>query len=74
MLAKMTSKNQLTLPKAILKAVEKSDYFDVAEEGGRIVLTPVRISQANAVRSKLRELGVTEADIPDAISWSRRPA
>ncbi|MBF0095287.1 MAG: AbrB/MazE/SpoVT family DNA-binding domain-containing protein, partial [Alphaproteobacteria bacterium] len=38
MLAKLTSKNQLTLPKAVLAAVHGAEYFDVIEENGRIVL------------------------------------
>ena len=40
-LAKRTSKNQLTLPKAVLEAVGIADFYDVATENGRIVLTPV---------------------------------
>ena len=38
MLAKLTSKNQLTLPQAVISAFPDIDYFDVAEENGRIVL------------------------------------
>lgn len=71
MLAKMTSKNQLTLPKAVTAAVEASDYFDVTAENGRIVLTPVRINRADGVRAKLAELGLTDADLSDAVAWAR---
>ncbi len=71
MLAKMTSKNQLTLPKAVTAAVEASDYFDVTTENGRIVLTPVRINRADGVRAKLAELGLTDADLSDAVAWAR---
>ncbi|CAA7617990.1 conserved hypothetical protein [Candidatus Terasakiella magnetica] len=73
MLAKLTSKNQLTLPKAVVAAVQGTEYFDVIEENGRIVLTPVRINRADAVRAKLEELKLSEADIADAVSWARRP-
>jgi hypothetical protein len=73
MLAKLTSKNQLTLPKAVVSAVQGTEYFDVIEENGRIVLTPVRINRADAVRAKLEELKLSEADIADAVSWARRP-
>ncbi|MBF0166948.1 MAG: AbrB/MazE/SpoVT family DNA-binding domain-containing protein [Alphaproteobacteria bacterium] len=72
MLAKLTSKNQLTLPKAIVNAVEKTDYFDVAEVDGCIVLTPVRLSRADAVRTKLAALGIVEEDVADAVAWARR--
>jgi bifunctional DNA-binding transcriptional regulator/antitoxin component of YhaV-PrlF toxin-antitoxin module len=71
MLAKLTSKNQLTLPKAVLETVGKADYFDVTEEGGRIVLTPVRITRADAVRGKLKQLGIGEDDVKAAVAWAR---
>lgn len=38
---------------------------------GRIVLTPVRIHRADAVRAKLADLGITEADVADAVAWAR---
>ncbi len=72
MLAKLTSKNQLALPKAVLSDFKDVEYFDVTEENGRIVLTPVRFTQAGAVRAKLAELGLSEADIAEAVVWSRR--
>ena len=71
MLAKLTSKNQLTLPKAITTAVGASRYFEVKAENGQIVLTPVRIQRADAVRAKLAELGLGEADVADAVRWAR---
>ncbi|MGE0256334.1 MAG: AbrB/MazE/SpoVT family DNA-binding domain-containing protein [Alphaproteobacteria bacterium] len=67
MLAKLTSKNQLTLPKAVLAPYEGIAYFEVSDEDGRIVLTPVRIGRADAVRAKLAELGITEADATAAV-------
>jgi len=72
MLAKLTSKNQLTLPKSVVSSVDVTEYFDVTVENGRIILTPVRIQQARAVRDKLEELGITEQDIDDAVDWARR--
>ncbi len=74
MLAKLTAKNQLTLPKDVIKDFPKAEYFDVIAEGGRIVLTPVRISGADAVRDKLEALGITEQDVKDAVKWARRKA
>ena len=73
MLAKLTAKNQLTLPKAIVSAVQSTEYFDVTEENGRIMLTPVRINRADAVRAKLAELGIADSDVADAVAWARRP-
>ena len=72
MLAKLTSKNQLTLPKSITKAIGDSEYFDVKVEGGQIILTPVKIQRADAVRSKLAALNLSEQDIADAVDWARK--
>ena len=71
MLAKLTSKNQLTLPKAVLSFCDGTEYFDVSEDNGRIILTPVRLNRADAVRSKLADLGITEEDLAAAMSWAR---
>ena len=71
MLAKMTHKNQLTLPKAVTKAVGDPQYFEVQAVQGQIILTPVRIQRADAVRAKLAELKLSEQDIDDAIAWAR---
>lgn len=74
MLAKLTSKNQLTLPKAVLASCRGTRYFDVTEDNGRIVLTPVRINRADAVRAKLADLGMTEDDVAGAVAWAREGA
>jgi hypothetical protein len=71
MLAKITSKNQLTLPKAAVQAVGAAEYFDVAVREGQIVLTPVRIQRGDAVRAKLAALGLGEGDVADAVRWVR---
>ena len=73
MLAKITAKNQLTLPKAITNAIGPVEYFDVQTKDGQIVLTPVRIQRADAVMAELAALGLTEQDVVDAVSWARRP-
>jgi len=72
MLAKVTAKNQLTLPKSITNAVGPAEYFDVEAKDGQIVLTPVRIQRADAVRAKLAELNLTEEDVTTAVAWARR--
>lgn len=72
MLAKLTSKNQLTLPKDIVSSFPGVSYFEVSERSGRIVLSPVRLNQGDAVRRKLRELGITNRDVQEAIRWARR--
>ncbi len=74
MLAKITSKNQLTLPKSVTQAVGATEYFDVEVRAGQIVLTPVRIQRGDAVRAKLAELDLTPADVADAVAWARSAA
>ena len=71
MLAKMTTKNQLTLPKSVTSAVGAGEYFDVQVRNGQIVLTPVRIQRADAIRAKLAEFDLDERDINDAVAWAR---
>ena len=71
MLAKMTTKNQLTLPKAVTKAVGDPRYYDIRAKDGQIILTPVRIQRADAVRAKLAELEISEQDMEDAVTWAR---
>ena len=71
MLAKLTSKNQLTLPKSVTNALEPTEYFEVKVENGQIILTPVRIQRADAVRSKLADLDLSEQDIANAVAWAR---
>jgi hypothetical protein len=76
MLAKKTSKNQLTLPKEIVKEFPDIDYFDVMVSGRKIVLTPVKINPLDAplssIREKMSKLGITEADVAKAVAWARK--
>jgi hypothetical protein len=72
MLAKKTSKNQITLPKAVVGKFPDVDYFDVQAEKGRIVLLPVTIGRADAVREKLADLGIDHQDVADAVKWARK--
>ena len=73
MLAKITSKNQLTLPKSVTQAVGATEYFDVEARAGQIILTPVRIQRGDAVRAKLAELDLTADDMAAAVAWARAP-
>jgi hypothetical protein len=70
MLAKIAAKNQLTLPKSITNAVGATEYVEFKVKDGQIILTPVRIQGADAVRAKLSELDLTEQDMTDAVAWS----
>jgi hypothetical protein len=71
MLAKMTVKNQLTLPKAVATRFRGVEYFDVSTDGASIVLKPLQRSRADEVRMRLAELGIVEQDVDDAVKWAR---
>jgi hypothetical protein len=74
MLAKKSSKNQITLPKAIAASFKGVEYFEVSTEKGRIILEPVRTTRGSEVRSRLESLGIRETDIDEAIEYARGPS
>ena len=76
MLVKKTSKNQITLPKEIIKNFPQIEYFVAKVEDGKIILTPVKIVSANItlekIREKIKSLGITEEDVKEAVKWARK--
>ncbi|MGH9617686.1 MAG: hypothetical protein ACRD28_13180 [Acidobacteriaceae bacterium] len=74
MLAKKTSKNQITLPKAVITRFSSVEYFDVTTDGVSIVLRPLQKSRAEEVRTRLAALGVDEGDVAAAVAWARKKA
>ncbi len=72
MLAKLTSKNQLTLPKAVVGKFPGARYFEVRAEKGRIVLVPAKLTSLEGLWSKIESLGITEKDVEDAVRWARK--
>ncbi|HPA73687.1 MAG TPA: AbrB/MazE/SpoVT family DNA-binding domain-containing protein [Spirochaetota bacterium] len=76
MLAKKTSKNQLTLPGEIVKEFPGINYFDVDLRAGKIVLTPVVMRPVDetlsGIREKVKKLGIAEKDVDAAIGWARK--
>ncbi|MFZ1085119.1 MAG: hypothetical protein WAN35_09165 [Terracidiphilus sp.] len=72
MLAKLTVKNQLTLPKAIVTQFKGVEHFDVSTDGSAITLKPLRRSRLEEIQDKLARLGITEQDVTDAIAWARQ--
>lgn len=72
MLAKMTSKNRITLPKAVVEDFPGTRYFEIRSADGRIVLTPVRNGSADAVREKLASRGIRERNVAAAVTWARK--
>jgi hypothetical protein len=76
MLAKKTSKNQVTLPRDIAKQFPQIEYFDVVVKDSKIILSPVKIRPVDAtladIRNKMERRGISEADVKDAVTWARK--
>jgi hypothetical protein len=73
-LIKINDKNQITLPKSLMQALGAAEYFDVQARDGQLILTPVRLVTADAVRAKLAELGISATDSAAAVDWARTQA
>ncbi|PIP42938.1 MAG: AbrB family transcriptional regulator [Deltaproteobacteria bacterium CG23_combo_of_CG06-09_8_20_14_all_60_8] len=54
MLAKVTSKNQLTIPKAIMKLLPRVYCFDVEPRDGGVTMRPAQVSATDTetIRAK----------------------
>ena len=76
MLVKKTSKNQITLPKEVLKRFPSAEYFEVRAEEDRIVLIPVKAVPSSMtiekIREKIKRTGLTGKDIEEAVKWARK--
>ncbi|MBI5586273.1 MAG: AbrB/MazE/SpoVT family DNA-binding domain-containing protein [Deltaproteobacteria bacterium] len=76
MLTKKTSKNQLTLRNEIVKQFPDIDYFEAEVADRKIILTPVKMkplaADLVAIRAKMKALGITPADVAEAVKWARK--
>ena len=74
MLAKLTSKNQITIPKKIIEQLQDVRYFDVELREGVVLLKPVRIYETDLekIRSKIKKLGLTQETVAEAVKWARK--
>jgi hypothetical protein len=73
MLAKKTSKNQITIPKKIVDQLPEVTYFDVELKGGVILLKPLKLytTDLEQIRAKVKKLGISESSVAEAIKWAR---
>jgi bifunctional DNA-binding transcriptional regulator/antitoxin component of YhaV-PrlF toxin-antitoxin module len=73
MLAKLTAKNQITIPKDVLSRLPKVKYFDVEYKEGVVVLKPVKVFDTNLaeIREKIGKLGLSEECVAEAVRWAR---
>jgi bifunctional DNA-binding transcriptional regulator/antitoxin component of YhaV-PrlF toxin-antitoxin module len=73
MLAKMTSKNQITIPKKIIEKLPGVEYFEVELNDGVVTLKPLRVYDTSLarIRTKVKKLGLQENTVKEAIKWAR---
>jgi hypothetical protein len=76
MLAKKTSKNQITLPQAIVRQIPDVEYFQVSLRNDEVILRPVVVSargeRRRILRARIKALGLTEKEVEKAVRWARR--
>ena len=73
MIARLTERNQLTLPAELVATIDLSTrHFDAEVVDGRIVLTPVPRVSWETIQSEVAEAGVTEQDVAEAVAWVRK--
>ncbi len=73
MLAKVTSRNQVTIPKKIMDQLPETEYFDIELKNGVILLKPLRVydTDLEKIRSKMKKLGLKSATVREAVKWAR---
>lgn len=78
--AKVTSKGQVTIPKALRDEleIEEGDYLLMQNEDGRLVARPssVRPTEdfeelADRIAARFEERGITRDEVEEAIRWAR---
>ena len=73
MLAKVTSKNQITIPKKIMDQIPGVKYFDLELKDGRVQLKPLKLYDTNLeqIRTKAKRLGLEPNSVKEAVKWAR---
>ena len=73
MLAKLTAKNQITIPKDVISRLPNVEYFDVSYKDGRVILKPLKVYETDleGIRSKMKQLGFSENSVEEAVRWAR---
>jgi len=73
MLAKITSKNQITIPKSIMEQLPGVEYFELNWKDGMVILSPLKENTITLdnIRSKIRKIGLTPKNVEEAVQWAR---
>ena len=73
MLAKLTAKNQITIPKKIMAQLPPVSHFDLELDDGIVLMKPVTLYETDMgqIRDKMQRLGLTPDSVREAIDWAR---
>lgn len=74
MIAKLTSKNQITLPVELVRELPSTKYFDASYIDGVVVLQPMEMSPLiglKELRRRLRRAGIRPREVAKAVRWAR---
>ena len=73
MLAKITSKNQITIPKKIIDQLPDVKHFDIELKDGAVILKPIKVYDVDLdqIRSKVKKLGLSQDCVAEAVKWAR---
>ncbi len=73
MLVKVTSKNQITIPKKLMDKFQGVQYLEVYYQDGSLILKPVQTYDTNleSIRNKMEKLGLDSASVQEAVEWAR---
>lgn len=72
MLAKITAKNQITIPKKIMAQLLNVEHFDIEFKDGVVLLKPIKVldTSLDRIRTKIAELGLKPDSVNEAIKWA----
>ncbi|MCF8080592.1 MAG: AbrB/MazE/SpoVT family DNA-binding domain-containing protein [Desulfobacterales bacterium] len=74
MLTKISSRNQVTIPKKIMDELPEARYFEVELKDGVIIMKPISAydTDLDAIRFKMKQLGLKPNSVREAVKWARR--
>ncbi len=73
MISKITTKNQITIPKKIINQIPEAKYFDVELKDGIVLLKPLAFYETDLrqIRAKLKKLELEPNAVAEAVQWAR---
>jgi len=73
MISKITTKNQITIPKKIMNQIPDAKYFEVELKDGDVLLKPLTFydTDLRGIRAKLKKLGLKSNSVAEAVGWAR---